>query len=120
MLQGLRTVVYFVEDPQKAKTWYEKILGIAPYYDTPYYIGFNVGGYELGIHPLEGGIPGSETYWGVVNADEAYAKLLSEGCTSHTPISDVGDGIRLGVVMDPLGNELGIIENPHFKVSEVK
>ena len=116
MLQGLRTVVYFVEDMQKAKIWYEKILGIAPYYDTPYYIGFNVGGYELGIHPLEGGKPGSETYWGVVNADEAYAKLLSEGCTSHTLISDVGDGIRLGVVMDPFGNELGIIENPHFKL----
>ncbi len=116
MLQGLRTVVYFVEDPQKAKMWYEKLLGIAPYYDTPYYIGFNVGGYELGIHPLEGAKPGSKTYWGVKNADEAYAKLLSEGCASHTPISDVGDGIRLGVVTDPFGNELGIIENPHFKL----
>ncbi|HUS03044.1 MAG TPA: hypothetical protein VMY77_15000, partial [Chitinophagaceae bacterium] len=48
---GLRTVIYFVRDVEKAKHWYTEAFSTTPYFDTPYYVGFNIGGYELGLHP---------------------------------------------------------------------
>ena len=67
MFQGLRTVVMRADDLEKSKAWYTRVLGQAPYFDTPYYVGFNVGGYELGLHPggedLWEGVA-SITYWG--------------------------------------------------------
>jgi predicted enzyme related to lactoylglutathione lyase len=117
---GLRTAVYFVGDVGKAKAWYSEALGIQPYFDEPFYVGFNVGGYELGIHPSSEQYPsaagGSTAYWGVSNAADAHARLLRLGATQYTPIEDVGGGIRIGAVRDPFGNILGIIENPHFKI----
>ena len=119
MFQGLRTVVMRATDLDASKAWYAQLLGIKPYFDTPYYVGFNVGGYELGLHPgddsLWEGVP-SITYWGVPNADEALAALLAKGASPHHPIQDVGGGIKLGSVKDPFGTIVGIIENPHFKV----
>jgi catechol 2,3-dioxygenase-like lactoylglutathione lyase family enzyme len=56
MIQGLRTVIYHVDDLQKAKVWYSAVLGREPYFDEPFYIGFNVGGYELGLDPSMEGI----------------------------------------------------------------
>jgi len=50
---GLRTVVYFVTDLKKATNWYAEVLGFKPYCDTPYYVGFKVGGFELGLHPTD-------------------------------------------------------------------
>jgi catechol 2,3-dioxygenase-like lactoylglutathione lyase family enzyme len=47
MFQGLRTVIYHVDNLEKAKAWYTEVLGIKPYFDQPFYVGFNVGGYEL-------------------------------------------------------------------------
>ena len=48
---GLRTAIYWVADIEAAKAWYTKVLGIEPYFDEPFYVGFNVGGYELGLQP---------------------------------------------------------------------
>jgi predicted enzyme related to lactoylglutathione lyase len=115
---GLRTAKYTARDLAAAKAWYSDVLGIAPYFDEPYYVGFNVGGYELGITPdsaaasarAEAGV----AYWGVTNADSSYARLKSLGATDFEPIQDVGGGIRIGAVRDPFGNVLGIIENPGF------
>jgi hypothetical protein len=42
--------------------------------------------------------------------------LLELGATSHEPVQDVGEGIKVATVKDPFGNVLGIIENPHFKI----
>ncbi len=118
MFQGLRTVVYSARQLAAAKEWYTQLLGQEPYFDQPFYVGFNVGGYELGLDPNApaAGQSGTETYWGVPNADAAYARLLALGAAAHHEIHDVGDGIRLGTVTDPFGNLLGIIENPHFKL----
>jgi len=117
---GLRTAVYFVEDLEKAKAWYSDVLGFRPYFDSPYYVGFNVGGFELGLHPRDEKYPGvagsTAAYWGVSNAGEAHARLLQLGATPYGTIEDVGDGINIGTVRDPFGNVLGIIENPHFAV----
>ena len=117
MFQGLRTVIYGVDDLEKAKAWYSTVLGIQPYFDQPFYVGFNVGGFELGLDPnAPQGAVGPVAYWGVDNADEALKRLLEVGAQERTPVQDVGDDIRTATVLDPFGNTLGFIENPHFSL----
>ncbi len=119
MLQGLRTVVYYVADLDAAKAWWGGQLGVAPYFDQPFYVGFNVGGYELGLAPADPDDPkekGSVTYWGVGKIEEAFQKLLAAGAREHQGVQDVGEGIRVAAVVDPMGNVVGIIENPHFSL----
>ncbi len=118
MLQGLRSQIYQVSDLEAAKAWYTQLLGHPPYFDEPFYVGFEVGGYELGLQPSEN--PDADqakeavTYWGVPDAEDAYAKLLALGATPYQAVQEVGGGIKLGAVLDPMGNRLGVIENPHF------
>jgi len=117
---GLRTAIYHVDDLEKAKAWYSAVLATPPYFDQPFYVGFNVGGYELGLNPdlskTKPGAGGTVTYWGVADADAALAHLLELGARPHEALQDVGEGIRVAAVLDPFGNVLGIIENPHFKL----
>jgi len=117
---GLRTVIYHAPDLAKAKAWYSKVLGIEPYFDQPFYVGFNIGGYELGLDPdsasTPGGKGGSVAYWGVVDARAAFERLISLGATERSAVHEVGEGIRVATVFDPFGNIFGIIENPHFKL----
>jgi predicted enzyme related to lactoylglutathione lyase len=123
MLLGLRTVIYHVSDIEKAKAWYARALNLAPYFDQPYYVGFNVGGYEFGLDPdasadSGGGAASGVAYWGVENIESSLERLLSLGATSQGQAQDVGDGIRMATVLDPFGNILGIIENPHFSLGK--
>jgi len=121
MILGLRTAIYPAPDLAAAKDWYSKVLGIAPYFDQPFYVGFAVGGFELGLLP-DGtpGITGPQPLWGVADAAAAFEKLLQLGATSLEPVTEVGEGIKVGAVKDPFGNRFGIIENPHFKTSDVR
>lgn len=117
---GLRTTIYRVNDVSKATAWYTKAFGVIPYYNEPYYVGFEIGGYELGLQPLEEGAehPGTggvETYWGVEDIQAAYEHLLSIGATSHSEPRTVGEPIQVAMVKDPWGNILGLIFNPLFK-----
>jgi predicted enzyme related to lactoylglutathione lyase len=121
MLQGLRTVIYHVSDIEKAKAWYAGALGVAPYFDQSCYVGFNVGGYELGLDPDGSGNSGGASgvaYWGVENIVSSLERLLELGATRHGDVQDVGGGILMATVLDPFGNILGIIENPHFSLSK--
>lgn len=115
---GLRTAKYSVRDLPAARAWYSTALGIEPYFDEPFYVGFNVGGYELGLVPDDAAGPARAeagvAYWGVTDAEQAFARLLSLGAVAQEPVTDVGGGIKVGAVHDPFGNVLGIIENPHF------
>lgn len=121
MLLGLRTAIYPVSDLAKAKEWYEKVAGVKPYFDQPFYVGFAVGGFELGLLPDgEPGTAGPQPLWGVANADEAFKRLLALGATELEPVTEVGEGIKVGAVKDPFGNRLGIIENPLFKPADVR
>jgi predicted enzyme related to lactoylglutathione lyase len=115
MFHGLSTIVYNVADLKAAKNWYAAMLGTAPFFDEPFYVGFNVGGYQLGLVPADDSIsvPNSVTYWGVSDADDAFGRLLAHGATEHEAVRDVGGGIRLGSVYDPDGNVVGVIDNPH-------
>lgn len=116
MFLGLRTVAYAAPNLAAAKEWYSTILGFAPYFDEPFYVGFNVGGYELGLVPDapatgEGGVT---LYWGVDDIDQALARLLECGAKEHSPVTNVGGELYVATVLDPFGNVLGIIENPEF------
>ena len=123
MILGLRTVIYKVPDLDKAKAWYTKILGFEPYFAEPYYVGFQVGGFELGLDPdMAGASPGGGVvpYWGVADAEAEYRRLLELGAAPLDPVRDVGEGIRVAAVRDPFGNAFGIIENPQFSVANVR
>ncbi|AFK04586.1 Glyoxalase/bleomycin resistance protein/dioxygenase [Emticicia oligotrophica DSM 17448] len=116
---GLRTSIYKVSDIYAAKMWYSQVLGISPYFDEVFYVGFNVGGYELGLQPEEENQAkgeGVSTYWGVNDVYETYQQLLNAGATMNEEPTDVGDGIVVATVKDPWNNILGIIYNPHFIV----
>jgi catechol 2,3-dioxygenase-like lactoylglutathione lyase family enzyme len=119
MLLGLRTVIYRAPDLAAGKQWYTKFLGFGPYFDQPFYVGFNVGGYELGLLP-DATQSTVGAYWGVKGIDGVYARLLELGATPRSEIADVGEGIRIADVLDPFGNVLGIIDNPNFKPAEIK
>ena len=120
MFLGLRTAIYHVNDIEAAKTWYSSVLGFPPYFDQPFYVGFNVGGYELGLQPGEGETinkaEGVVAFWGVEDAGAALKRLLELGATLHEDVLDVGGDIRVATVTDPFGNVFGVIENPHFKL----
>jgi hypothetical protein len=64
MLEGLRTAIYHVGDLERAKGWCGEVLGKESYFDEPFYVGFDVGGFELGLQP-----------------DEGDAEMLAEGAT---------------------------------------
>ena len=117
--QGLRTVIYHAPELEKTKAWYSKALGIEPYFDQPFYVGYNVGGYELGLDPDPASTPGkggAVVYWGVADAEGAFRRLLSLGATERSGVQEVGEGIKVATVFDPFGNIFGVIENPHFKL----
>ncbi|MCA1690464.1 MAG: VOC family protein [Actinobacteria bacterium] len=115
MFLGLRTVIYPAADLDRAKAWYASVLGVDPYFDQPFYVGFDVGGYELGLDPdPDAAAGGPRSYWGVEDAEAALARLFELGAAPYRPVTDVGEGIKVATVVDPAGHLLGIIENPHF------
>lgn len=118
MLLGLRTVIHPAPDLAAAKTWWTGVLGRPPYFDEPFYVGFDVGGYELGLDPAADPAAGAIPYWGVEDADDALARLLAAGATAREPVTDVGGGIRVARVTDPAGVVVGIIVNPHFSLPD--
>lgn len=121
MILGLRTAIYPAPDLGAARTWYAKVLGVAPYFDEPFYVGFSVGGFELGLLPdATPGTDGPQPLWGVADAAAAYQRLLELGARPLSPVTEVGGGIKVAAVLDPFGNRFGIIENPHFDRSQVR
>ena len=121
MILGLRTAIYPVSDLDKGKEWYARVFERQPYFDEPFYVGFSVGGFELGLIP--DGNPGSSgvrAYWGVTDATAEVARLTGMGAELQEKLQDVGQGIRVAAVRDPFGNVLGIIENPHFDTKKVE
>ena len=115
---GLRTAIYVAPDLERAKAWYAELLGVAPYFDEPFYVGFNVGGFELGLIPADehnaAGAGGATPYWGVESLAEAWPRMLAHDAQAVSAPQDVGGGIQVAVARDPFGNHIGLIENPHF------
>jgi predicted enzyme related to lactoylglutathione lyase len=119
MFLGLRTAVYHVDNLEKGKEWYSRALEINPYFNKPFYAGFDIGGFELGLNPDAAGIAikngGHVAYWGVSNIEAVFKHLLLIGAQRHEDIKEVGRGILVASVVDPFGNIIGLIQNPHFE-----
>ncbi len=119
---GLRTCIYLVPDLNEAKKWYAEAFGVDPYFDEPYYVGFNIGGFELGLLPWENGpSPESQnirTYWGVEDVRKTFDAFLELGATAHEEPHSVGDPLIVATVRDPWGNLIGFIYNPVFRIEE--
>lgn len=118
---GLRTTIYKVSELQAAKAWYSKAFKTEPYFDEPFYVGFNIAGFELGLLPeTEQASHKSDnvlSYWGVENIEKRYLFLLSIGATSHEEPTNVGGELMVATVKDPWQNVIGIVYNPYFKTA---
>ncbi|UTW63634.1 VOC family protein [bacterium SCSIO 12741] len=119
---GLRTTIYLVPDMEKAKAWYTEVFGTAPYFDEPFYMGFDIGGYELGLSPDKSGDPNKSanvlSYWGVDDLEKEYQRFLDLGATPHEEPQNVGGEIVVAAVKDPWDNVIGLIYNPEFKLPQ--
>lgn len=123
MIHGLRTAAYPAPDLARAKAWYAEAFGVAPYFDEPYYVGFNIGGFELGLvpdAPVSRPAAGVVALWGVDDVAAECARLQALGATAHEAPKDVGGGITVAAVLDPFGNILGLIHNPNFDPTAVR
>lgn len=116
-LHGLRTVIYCVTDVQQSRDWWRRFLRVDPYFDEPFYVGFEIGGFELGLMPVESPTPeGALTYWGVDDVAATVEEACRGGAQVHVEPSDVGGGIVTATVRLPDGSIVGFIYNPHFSI----
>ena len=128
MLRGMATVSYWADDLQAARQWYAELLGVASYFErpdarNPAYIEFRIGDSqdELGVidrkyaPPGTTGAPGRAVlYWHVDDIDAALARLKTMGATEYEPLTPREAGFITASVVDPFGNILGIMHNPHY------
>ncbi len=113
MFKKLRTVIYKVTDLNAAKQWYVNVTGVQPYFDQPFYVGFDINGCELGLDPdMTGTTPGNNSvaYWAVDDLAACLKKLAKGGAVVIQPATNVGGTIVVAIVKDPFGNHVGLIE----------
>jgi predicted enzyme related to lactoylglutathione lyase len=113
-LRSLRSYILQVDDLARAKAFYAAAFGKTPYFDQPFYVGFDLDGQELGLDPdlsKRGPGPGGAVgYWRVDDLAASWELVLSLGGRAITAPHEVGGGIALAVVADPCGNLLGLIQ----------
>jgi predicted enzyme related to lactoylglutathione lyase len=131
MFRGFATISFYADDLAAAADWYTDLLGAKPYYvfpqppAPPAYLEFRVGDDEdeLGFidrryaPPGAAGAPGGAvTYWHVDDLAGTVRRLLAMGATEYQPITHHGDGegFVTASVVDPFGNVLGVMHNPHY------
>lgn len=113
MLKKLRTVIYHVNDITAAKEWYNNTCGIKPYFDEPFYVGYEISGFELGLDPNMNEIKdGNHTtaYWAVDNVEASVKKFTDAGAEIVEKPTNVGGEIIVATVRDPFGNNIGLIQ----------
>ncbi len=112
MTEGIRTIIYPVKDIAKAKKLYSKLLGIEPYFDGAYYVGFKVGDQEIGLDPNghNEGMTGPVGYWQVNDIEKSLRLLLDAGAQAQQKVKDVGGGKLIASVKDADSNIIGLIQ----------
>lgn len=128
-LRGMATVNFWADDVAAARDWYTELFGIEAYFQrpdaaNPAYVEFRIGDSEdeFGIidrryapGAMRPGPGGAILLWHVDDIEAAYARLLARGATEYDPITSRGGaGFVTASVVDPFGNVLGIMENPHY------
>jgi predicted enzyme related to lactoylglutathione lyase len=128
MLRGMATVSYFADDVPAARDWYAELLQLQPYFarpeqGPPAYVEFRVGDDEdeLGIvdrsyspNGPDAAVAGSIVYWHVDDLPAALDRLSALGATPHEPPTPRGEDFTTASVIDPFGNILGVMYNPHY------
>jgi predicted enzyme related to lactoylglutathione lyase len=127
ILRGIATISFWADDVIAARKWYADLFGFEPYFqrpdaDRPDYIEFRVGDYqdELGIinrkyAPKGGSGPGGTVvYWHVDDVAAALEKLKAAGAKELEPLTKREAGFITASVLDPFGNILGVMYNPHY------
>ncbi|WP_421742754.1 VOC family protein [Cellulomonas sp.] len=119
--RGLANVSFFADDLDAARTWYTGLFGVEPYFVRDGYVEFRIGDHldELGIIdrryvPNGGGPSGAVVSWHVDDLEGTLARLLELGATQHEGIVERGAGFITASVVDPFGNLIGIMTNPHW------
>jgi predicted enzyme related to lactoylglutathione lyase len=112
MIQGIRTFIYPVKDLEQAKTLYSALLGVKPYMDAAYYVGFQVGDQQIGLDPNghSQGMIGPVGYWHVDDIQQSLQALLDAGAQIQQDVKDVGGGKLIATVKDADGNMIGLIQ----------
>jgi len=111
--QGIKTVLHPVSDLAAAKAVYAALLGVEPQSDTPYYVGFEAQGQQIGLVPNGGpqGMTSPVDYWHVPDIEAKLAEVTAAGATVKDPANDVGGGRLVATFTDPDGNVLGLIQD---------
>ena len=111
--QGIKTVLHPVSDLERAKPVYAALLGVAPQSDTPYYVGFEAAGQQIGLVPggAAQGMTSPVAYWHVPDIEAKLAEVTAAGATVREPAHDVGGGRLVATVTDPDGNVLGLLQD---------
>jgi predicted enzyme related to lactoylglutathione lyase len=99
-------IVMPVSDVERAKTFYRALLGVDPYVDSEYYVGFKAGDGEIGLDP--NGEGGPLAYWDVDDLEGMIAGLTAAGATITSAPSEVAPGFRIAVLADADGNQIGL------------
>jgi len=128
-LRGMATVNFWADDVAAARDWYAKLFGVEAYFQRPdgakpAYVEFRIGDYEgeFGIidrryapKAMRPGLGGAILLWHVDDVEAAFKRLLDLGATEYDPITPRGNsGFITASVVDPFGNLLGIMQNPHY------
>jgi predicted enzyme related to lactoylglutathione lyase len=122
MTEGIKTFIYPVKDLAKARTLYSELLGVEPYMDEAYYVGFNVEGQDVGLDPHghSQGMTGPVDYWHVDDIKESLKALLDAGAEAHQEVKDVGGGKLIASVQDADGNVIGLIQSASGHESQIR
>ncbi len=119
---GLHTTIYKMGNLEMAKQWYAKAFKVTSYFDKSFYLGFNIGGYELGLQPEEPMViekaESVVSYWGVQNISEVYDHFIEQSELENEKPYNVGGGLMTATVIDPFGNIIGLIYNPYFRLKD--
>jgi predicted enzyme related to lactoylglutathione lyase len=110
MNKGIKTIIYPVKDISQAKTRFGKLLGVEPYADQPYYVGFKVGDQDIGLVP-NGQNAGMTAFYHVDDIKNSLQILLDAGAETIQDIKDVGGGRLISSSKDKDGNIIGLIQN---------
>jgi predicted enzyme related to lactoylglutathione lyase len=109
MNKGIKTVVYPVRDIAKAKAFYRELLGLEPYADEAYYVGFKVNNQDIGLDP-NGHREGMTVYYHVDDIRKSLQSLVDTGATTIQEVKNIGGGGLIASVKDADGNIIGLIQ----------
>ncbi|MFI1990903.1 VOC family protein [Actinoplanes sp. NPDC020271] len=109
---SIKTIIFPVRDPAAAGALYRAVLGVEPYVDEPYYVGFRVGDQEIGLDPNghHHGMTGPVGYCHVDDVRAILHTAVAAGWHTRQDAKDVGAGRLAAVVEDLNGNVLGLLQ----------